>query len=129
MAFSLPSGLSYRVAPIIRAPAKWGDVLCQHRQTSLYSVRLHYPTYRCVKCNWSRSSGFPALPTCSIRWTGKSSALLSAIMPHYGLVAAGGTRRHDIQVTVAIFGALSGWFMARFGRKAVLVGGLVAYSK
>jgi DHA1 family inner membrane transport protein len=56
-------------------------------------------------------------------------ALLSAIMPHYGLVAAGGTRQHDIQVTVAIFGALSGWFMARFGRKAVLVGGLVAYSK
>jgi MFS transporter, DHA1 family, inner membrane transport protein len=29
---------------------------------------------------------------------------------------------------VAIFGALSGWFMARFGRKAVLVGGLFAYS-
>jgi MFS family permease len=29
---------------------------------------------------------------------------------------------------VALFGALSGWFMARFGRKAVLVGGLFAYS-
>jgi sugar phosphate permease len=56
-------------------------------------------------------------------------ALLSAIIPHYGLtLPQAGLVSTIFTVTVAIFGALSGWFMARFGRKAVLVGGLVAYS-
>ena len=56
-------------------------------------------------------------------------ALLSAISPHYGLtLPQAGLVSAIFTVTVAIFGALSGWFMTRFGRKAVLVGGLVAYS-
>ena len=56
-------------------------------------------------------------------------ALLSAIGPHYGLtLPQAGLVSAIFTVTVAIFGALSGWFMTRFGRKAVLVGGLVAYS-
>ena len=56
-------------------------------------------------------------------------ALLSAIIPHFGLtLPQAGLVSTIFTVTVAIFGALSGWFMARFGRKTVLVGGLVAYS-
>jgi MFS transporter, DHA1 family, inner membrane transport protein len=56
-------------------------------------------------------------------------ALLSAISPQYGLtLPQAGLVSAIFTVTVAIFGALSGWFMIRFGRKAVLVGGLVAYS-
>ena len=56
-------------------------------------------------------------------------ALLTVIIPHYGLtLPQAGLVSTIFTVTVAIFGALSGWFMMRFGRKAVLVGGLVAYS-
>lgn len=56
-------------------------------------------------------------------------ALLSAIIPQYGLtLPQAGFVSTVFTVMVAIFGALSGWFMARFGRKAVLVGGLFAYS-
>jgi MFS transporter, DHA1 family, inner membrane transport protein len=56
-------------------------------------------------------------------------ALLSAIIPQYGLtLPQAGFVSTVFTVMVAIFGALSGWFMARFGRKAVLVGGLLAYS-
>jgi MFS family permease len=56
-------------------------------------------------------------------------ALLSAISPDYGLtLPQAGLVSTIFTVTVAIFGGLSGWFMMRFGRKAVLVGGLVAYS-
>jgi MFS transporter, DHA1 family, inner membrane transport protein len=56
-------------------------------------------------------------------------ALLSAIAPRYGLtLPQAGFVSAVFTVMVAIFGALSGWFMGRFGRKAVLVGGLIAYS-
>jgi MFS transporter, DHA1 family, inner membrane transport protein len=56
-------------------------------------------------------------------------ALLSAIIPRYGLtLPQAGFVSAVFTVMVAIFGALSGWFMGRFGRKAVLVGGLIAYS-
>jgi MFS transporter, DHA1 family, inner membrane transport protein len=56
-------------------------------------------------------------------------ALLSAIIPQDGLtLPQAGFVSTAFTVMVAIFGALSGWFMARFGRKAVQVGGLFAYS-
>src|SRR6201987_1111060 len=56
-------------------------------------------------------------------------ALLSAGIPQYGLTLPQARFVSTVfPVMVAIFGALSGWFMARFGRKAVLVGGLLAYS-
>jgi MFS family permease len=56
-------------------------------------------------------------------------ALLSAIIPRYGLtLPQAGFVSAVFTVMVAVFGALSGWFMGRFGRKTVLVGGLIAYS-
>jgi MFS transporter, DHA1 family, inner membrane transport protein len=56
-------------------------------------------------------------------------ALLSAIVPRYGLtLPQAGFVSAVFTIMVAIFGALSGWFMGKFGRKAVLVGGLIAYS-
>jgi MFS family permease len=56
-------------------------------------------------------------------------ALLSAIIPQYGLtLPQAGFVSTVFTVMVALFGTLSGWFMARFGRKPVLVGGLLAYS-
>ena len=56
-------------------------------------------------------------------------ALLSAIIPQYGLtLPQAGFVSTVFTVMVAVFGTLSGWFMARFGRKPVLVGGLPAYS-
>jgi MFS family permease len=56
-------------------------------------------------------------------------ALLSAIIPRYDLtLPQAGFVSAVFTVMVAIFGALSGWFMGRFGRKSVLVGGLIAYS-
>lgn len=56
-------------------------------------------------------------------------ALLSAIIPQYGLtLPQAGFVSAVFTVMVAIFGALSGWFIGRFGRKAVLVSGLIAYS-
>jgi DHA1 family inner membrane transport protein len=56
-------------------------------------------------------------------------ALLSAIIPQYGLtLPQAGFVSTVFTVMVAIFGAFSGWFMARFGRKPVLVGGLFVYS-
>jgi MFS transporter, DHA1 family, inner membrane transport protein len=56
-------------------------------------------------------------------------AVLSAIIPQYGLtLPQAGFVSTVFTLMVAIFGVLSGWFMARFGRKAVLVGGLFAYS-
>ncbi|HEY6831855.1 MAG TPA: MFS transporter [Pseudolabrys sp.] len=56
-------------------------------------------------------------------------ALLGPISKEYGLtLAEGGFLTNAFAVNIAIFGALSGWFMARFGRKATLVGGLIVYS-
>jgi MFS transporter, DHA1 family, inner membrane transport protein len=56
-------------------------------------------------------------------------ALLSAIIAQYGLtLPQAGFVSAVFTVMVAIFGALSGWFIGRFGRKALLVGGLIAYS-
>jgi len=56
-------------------------------------------------------------------------ALLSAIIPRFGLtLPEAGFVSAVFTVMVAIFGALSGWFMGRFGRKPVLVSGLIAYS-
>jgi MFS transporter, DHA1 family, inner membrane transport protein len=55
-------------------------------------------------------------------------ALLSAIIPQYGLtLPQAGFVATVFTVMVAIFGALSGWLIARFGRKTLLVGGLFAY--
>jgi MFS family permease len=56
-------------------------------------------------------------------------ALLGSIRADYGLtLPQGGFVSTVFTVNVAIFAALSGWFMARFGRRHVLLGGLVGYS-
>jgi len=56
-------------------------------------------------------------------------ALLASIRADYGLtLPQGGFVSTVFTVNVAIFAALSGWFMARFGRRYVLLGGLVGYS-
>ena len=56
-------------------------------------------------------------------------ALLVAIRNEYGLsLAEAGFVSTIFTFNVAIFAALSGWFMARYGRRAVLLGGLVSYS-
>lgn len=56
-------------------------------------------------------------------------ALLVAIRKEYGLsLPQAGFVSTIFTFNVAIFAALSGWFMARFGRRAVLLGGLVSYS-
>jgi MFS transporter, DHA1 family, inner membrane transport protein len=56
-------------------------------------------------------------------------ALLASIRADYGLsLAQGGFVSTVFTVNVVIFAALSGWFMAKFGRRYVLLGGLVGYS-
>src|SRR6201987_3205698 len=56
-------------------------------------------------------------------------ALLSAVIPQYGLtLPQAGFVSTVFTVMVAIFGALSGWFMAGVGRKAGLGGGRLGYS-
>jgi DHA1 family inner membrane transport protein len=56
-------------------------------------------------------------------------ALLVAINSEYRLsLAQGGLASTIFTVNVALFAALSGWFMGRFGRRRVLFGGLIAYS-
>ncbi len=56
-------------------------------------------------------------------------ALLGSIRSDYNLtLPQAGFVSTVFTVNVAIFAALSGWFMARFGRRYVLLGGLVCYS-
>jgi DHA1 family inner membrane transport protein len=56
-------------------------------------------------------------------------ALLGNIRSDYGLtLPQAGFVSTVFTVNVAIFAALSGWFMTRFGRRYVLLGGLVCYS-
>jgi predicted MFS family arabinose efflux permease len=56
-------------------------------------------------------------------------ALLGSIRADYGLtLPEAGFVSTVFTVNVAIFAALSGWFMARFGRRYILLGGLVCYS-
>lgn len=56
-------------------------------------------------------------------------ALLSPINKEFGLTPAqGGFLANIFTINIAIFGGLSGWCMARFGRKWTLVGGLILYS-
>ena len=56
-------------------------------------------------------------------------ALLGPISKEFGLnLAQGGFLSNVFTLNIAIFGAFGGWFMVRFGRKATLVGGLIAYS-
>lgn len=56
-------------------------------------------------------------------------ALLGPIGKEFGLgLSAGGFLSTVFAVNIALFGALSGWFMGRFGRRATLVGGLLSYS-
>ena len=56
-------------------------------------------------------------------------ALLASIRADYGLtLPQGGFVSTVFTINVVIFAALSGWFMARFGRRHVLLGGLVGYS-
>jgi predicted MFS family arabinose efflux permease len=56
-------------------------------------------------------------------------ALLGSVRADYGLtLPEAGFVSTVFTVNVAIFAALSGWFMARFGRRYVLLGGLVCYS-
>lgn len=56
-------------------------------------------------------------------------ALLGSIRAEYGLtLPEAGFVSTVFTVNVAIFAALSGWFMAKFGRRYVLLGGLVSYS-
>jgi MFS transporter, DHA1 family, inner membrane transport protein len=56
-------------------------------------------------------------------------ALLANIRSDYRLsLAQGGFASTIFTANVVLFAALSGWFMAKFGRRHVLFGGLVAYS-
>lgn len=56
-------------------------------------------------------------------------ALLGGIRTTYGFtLAQAGFVSTVFTINVAIFGALSGWFLARFTRKSILVGGLAGYS-
>jgi MFS family permease len=56
-------------------------------------------------------------------------ALLGPITREYQLtLAQGGFLSTVFALNIALFGALSGWFIVRFGRKWTLVGGLFAYS-
>jgi MFS transporter, DHA1 family, inner membrane transport protein len=56
-------------------------------------------------------------------------ALLTSVRADYGLtLSQGGFVSTVFTINVVIFAALSGWFMARFGRRHVLLGGLVGYS-
>jgi DHA1 family inner membrane transport protein len=56
-------------------------------------------------------------------------ALLTSIRADYGLtLPQGGFVSTVFTVNVAIFAALSGWFMTKCGRRYVLLGGLVGYS-
>lgn len=56
-------------------------------------------------------------------------ALLGSIRSEYGLtLPEAGFVSTVFTVNVAIFAAASGWFMAKFGRRYVLLGGLVSYS-
>jgi len=56
-------------------------------------------------------------------------ALLGGIRADYGLsLPQAGFVSTVFTVNVAIYAALSGWFMARFGRRHVLLGGLAGYS-
>jgi len=56
-------------------------------------------------------------------------AVLGSISKEYGLtLSSGGFLSTSFALNIAIFGALSGWFMARFGRRATLLGGIVAFS-
>ncbi|BCQ28144.1 MFS transporter (plasmid) [Caballeronia sp. NK8] len=56
-------------------------------------------------------------------------ALLGQINADYHLtLAEGGFLSTAFAFNIALFGALSGWCMKRFGRRATLVGGLLAYS-
>ncbi|WMT76356.1 MFS transporter [Bradyrhizobium sp. Ash2021] len=56
-------------------------------------------------------------------------ALLGSIRSDYALtLPQAGFASTVFTVNVAIFAALSGWFMAKFGRRYVLLGGLVCYS-
>jgi predicted MFS family arabinose efflux permease len=56
-------------------------------------------------------------------------ALLGSIRADFGLtLPEAGFVSTVFTINVAIFAALSGWFMAKFGRRHVLLGGLVCYS-
>lgn len=56
-------------------------------------------------------------------------ALLGGIRSTYGLtLAQAGFVSTVFTINIAVFGALSGWFLARFTRKSILVAGLVSYS-
>ncbi len=53
-------------------------------------------------------------------------ALLGGIRTTYGLtLAQSGFASTVFTINVAIFGAVSGWFLARFTRRSILVGGLM----
>jgi MFS family permease len=56
-------------------------------------------------------------------------ALLGGIRTTYGLtLAQAGFVSTVFTVNIALFGALSGWFLKRYSRKSILVGGLAGYS-
>lgn len=56
-------------------------------------------------------------------------ALLGGIRTTYGLtLAQSGFASTVFTINVAIFGAVAGWFLARFSRRSIIVSGLVGYS-
>ncbi|MGF6781407.1 MFS transporter [Paraburkholderia sp. GAS334] len=56
-------------------------------------------------------------------------ALLGGIRATYGLtLAQSGFASTVFTINVAVFGAICGWFLARFKRRSILVGGLIGYS-
>jgi MFS transporter, DHA1 family, inner membrane transport protein len=99
-------------------------------QTAPYGLVLAEPTRRYG--NW-QAVAFLLLLGTSYMFNAMDRqvfpALLARIRSDYGLsLAQGGFASTIFTANVVLFAALSGWFMAKFGRRHVLFGGLVAYS-
>ena len=78
-------------------------------------------------------AGILLLLGCSYMFNGMDRmvfpALMEPIRAEYGLsLPQGGFINTSFAVMIAVFGGTAGWCMARFGRRATLVGGLISYS-
>ena len=89
-------------------------------------------TASAVALNQIAVAGIVALLGVSYMFNAMDRQVFPALLrkhPDYGLtLPEAGFVSTVFTVNVAIFAALSGWFMARFGRRYVLLGGLVCYS-
>ncbi|SAL36198.1 transporter [Caballeronia sordidicola] len=94
-----------------------------HPQVTASYGRLSKPALVLVMCLLGTSYMFNAMDRQVF------PSLLTAIRGTYGLsLAQAGFVSTVFTINVAAFGALGGWFYARFTRKSILVGGLIAYS-